>query len=131
MAKDTGIAPWRYTHKETAEVFKEVISSHYEQGYGARRISLILSVTRPAHTENTGKGSRYRRNETLVHVAVYPNIIRDFIPVSLNRGWVSDITYITLWQDEYSHVFCYLSLILDACTEEIAGWLIPSFIQQK
>ena len=54
----------------------------------------------------------------------YPNVIKGFIPSRPNRLWVSDITYITIWIDEYHYVFCYLSLILDAYTEEIVGWSI-------
>ena len=57
-------------------------------------------------------------------LAVYPNLIKDFIPTSLNQLWVSDITYITIWLDEYAYIFCYLSLILDAYTEEIVGWSV-------
>ena len=55
---------------------------------------------------------------------VYPNIIKDFIPTSSNQLWVSDITYITIWQNEYTYVFCYLSLILDAYSKEIVGWSV-------
>lgn len=54
----------------------------------------------------------------------YPNIIKDLIPSRPNQLWVSDITYITIWIDEYNYVFCYLSLILDAYTEEIIGWSV-------
>jgi transposase InsO family protein len=60
---------------------------------------------------------------------VYPNIIRDLIPDAPNRLWVSDITYITLWLDEYTYVFCYLSLILDAYTEGIVGWSVGSTLE--
>ena len=54
----------------------------------------------------------------------YPNLIREFIPTALNRLWVSDITYITVWLSETSYVFCYLSLVMDAYTEEIIGWSV-------
>lgn len=54
----------------------------------------------------------------------YPNIVRDLIPTKANQLWVSDITYITVWLDEYHYAFCYLSLILDAYTEEIVGWSV-------
>jgi transposase InsO family protein len=60
---------------------------------------------------------------------VYPNIIKDFIPAAPNRLWVSDITYITLWPDECTYIFCYLSLILDAYTEEIVGWSVGSTLE--
>jgi transposase InsO family protein len=37
---------------------------------------------------------------------------------------VSDITYIVIWLDATHYCFCYLSLILDAYTEEIVGWSV-------
>ena len=54
----------------------------------------------------------------------YPNIIKDLIPSKANQLWVSDMTYITIWLDEYHYVFCYLSLVMDAYTEEIVGWSV-------
>jgi transposase InsO family protein len=60
---------------------------------------------------------------------VYPNIIVDYIPSAPNRLWVSDITYIIIWLDKYTYVFCYLSLILDAYTEEIVGWSVGSTLE--
>jgi len=71
--------------------------------------------------------SRVRKAKTTdsTHgLPLYPNIIRDFIPSASNQLWVSDITYITIWLNEYTYVFCYLSLILDAYTEEIVGWSV-------
>jgi len=60
---------------------------------------------------------------------LYPNIVRDFIPTSVNQLWVSDITYVTIWLDAYTYVFCYLSLILDAYTEETVGWNVESTLE--
>jgi transposase InsO family protein len=54
----------------------------------------------------------------------YPNLIRDFIPTARDQLWVSDITYITVWLSETSYIFCYLSLVMDAYTEEIIGWSV-------
>ena len=71
--------------------------------------------------------SRVRRPRTTdsTHgLPVYPNIIRNFIPDAPEQLWVSDITYITMWLDEETYIFCYLSLILDAYTEEIVGWSV-------
>jgi transposase InsO family protein len=70
-----------------------------------------------------------RTTDSTHGLPVYPNIIRDFIPAAPNRLWVSDITYITLWPDEYTYVFCYLSLLLDAYTEEIVGWSVSSTLK--
>ena len=65
-----------------------------------------------------------RTTDSTHGLPVYPNLIRDFIPTAPNQLWVSDITYITLWLDETHYCFCYLSLILDAYTEEIVGWSV-------
>jgi putative transposase len=47
----------------------------------------------------------------------YPNLIREFIPKSINQLWVSDITY---WKiNEYTHL--YISLITDAYSRKIVG----------
>ncbi len=50
------------------------------------------------------------------------NLIKSFIPTRPNELWVSDITYIPLEQKDGKHTFCYLSLVLDAYTEQIKGW---------
>jgi transposase InsO family protein len=62
---------------------------------------------------------------------VYPNLIRAFIPSAPNQLWVSDITYIELWSDDKNYQFCYLSLILDAYTEEIVGWCVGNTLETK
>ncbi len=55
---------------------------------------------------------------------VCPNLVKEFIPTAPNQLWVSDITYIPIWLNETRYSFCYLSIILDAYTEEIVGWAI-------
>lgn len=59
----------------------------------------------------------------------YPNLIKDFIPAAPDRLWVSDITYVVVWPDASHYTFCYLSLILDAYTEEIVGWSVGSTLE--
>lgn len=65
-----------------------------------------------------------RTTDSTHGLPVFPNLIRDYIPLCSNRLWVSDITYIPIWPDEDSYIFCYLSLILDAYTKEIVGWSV-------
>ena len=60
---------------------------------------------------------------------VYPNLIKEFIPTAPNQLWVSDITYIPVWLNETQYSFCYLSMILDAYTEEIVGWAIARYVE--
>ncbi len=75
-------------------------------------LKVRLKVRKPRTTDSTHG------------LPTFPNIIKDFIPTAPNQLWVSDITYITIWLDEYTYIFCYLSLILDAYTEEIIGWSV-------
>ena len=50
-----------------------------------------------------------------------PDQTKSLIVTRPNQLWVSNITYITIYPDEQHYYFCYLSLILDAYTEEIIG----------
>lgn len=65
-----------------------------------------------------------RTTDSTHGLPVYPNLIKDYIPLAPNKLWVSDITYITIWLDDTHYAFCYLSLILDAYTKEIVGWSV-------
>lgn len=67
---------------------------------------------------------RPRTTDSTHGLPVYPNLIKDFIPTAPNQLWVSDITYIVIWLDETRYCFCYLSMILDAYSEEIVGWCV-------
>ena len=75
-------------------------------------LKVRLKVRKPRTTDSTHG------------LPTFPNIIKDYIPKAPKQLWVSDITYITIWLDEYTYIFCYLSLILDAYTEEIVGWSV-------
>lgn len=63
-----------------------------------------------------------RTTDSTHGLPTYPNLIKEYIPTSANQLWVSDITYIVIMDDDYRYHFCYLSMILDAYTEEIVGW---------
>ena len=65
-----------------------------------------------------------RTTDSTHGLPTYPNIVKDFVSNAANQLWVSDITYIVIMDDVYHYHFCYLSLILDAYTEEIVGWSV-------
>ena len=67
---------------------------------------------------------RPRTRDSTHGLPTYPNLIKHYIPDEANRLWVSDITYIVVMEDDCHYHFCYLSLILDAYTEEIVGWSV-------
>ena len=60
---------------------------------------------------------------------LYPNLIKTFIPAGPNQLWVSDITYIPIWIDDDDCRFCYLSLIMDAYSEEIMGYQVGATLE--
>ena len=62
---------------------------------------------------------------------VYPNLVFDFIPSSVNQLWVSDITYIPVWLGDREYAFCYLSLIMDAYSHEIIGWAVGATLETQ
>lgn len=54
----------------------------------------------------------------------YPNLIRDFAPISSNQLWVSDITY---WR--IKNGFTYISFITDAYSRKIVGYHLGDSLQ--
>ena len=84
--------------------FMDIINEH--------NLKVRLKVRKPRTTDSTHG------------LPTFPNLVKDFIPTKPNQLWVSDITYIVIWLDAYHYIFCYLSLILDAFTEEIIGWSV-------
>ena len=65
-----------------------------------------------------------RTTDSTHGLPTYPNLIKEYIPTAANQLWVSDITYIVIMDDDFHYHFCYLSMILDAYTEEIVGWSV-------
>ena len=65
-----------------------------------------------------------RTTDSTHGLPTYKNLVKDFIPTAANQLWVSDITYIVMSDGEAGYSFCYLSLVLDAYSEEIVGWSV-------
>ena len=113
-AKDPGIGGvklWRMYRRDFEgddpigrDRFVDIINEH--------NLKVRLKVRKPRTTDSSHG------------LPTYPNLVKDFIPTGPNQLWVSDITYVTIWVDHWHYIFCYLSLILDAYTEEIVGWSV-------
>lgn len=73
--------------------------------------------------------SKPRTTDSTHSLPTYPNLVKELIPTRPNQLWVSDITYIEIKAGKGSHYFCYLSLILDAYTEEIIGWKVGATLE--
>ncbi len=70
------------------------------------------------------KGRKPRTTNSRHGLPTFPNLTKDYLPSSPNELWVSDITYIPIFHSIHGFRFCYLSLVLDAYTEEVKGWSV-------
>lgn len=80
-----------------------------------RAFGMTLKRPKPRHTTNSNH--RYHK---------YKNLIRDYIPVSINQLWVSDITYIGMEKG-----CCYLNLVTDVFSRKIVGWSVAPTLEAK
>lgn len=72
-----------------------------------------------------------RTTDSTHGLPTYPNLIKPIIPTRPNQIWMGDITYIPIWISETEYRFCYLSMILDAYTEEVCGWSVGATLETK
>jgi putative transposase len=77
------------------------------------------------------KKRKPRTTDSTHGLRTYPNLIKYFIPTAPNQLWVSDITYITVFEDECNYRFYYLTLVMDAYTEEIKGYSLSDSLEAK
>ncbi|MFQ6927980.1 MAG: DDE-type integrase/transposase/recombinase [Parabacteroides merdae] len=55
----------------------------------------------------------------------YPNLIKDYDPLSANQLYVADITYVRNVEGR----FYYLSLLTDAYSRKIVGWALEDSLR--
>ena len=121
--KDRGIGGsklWRMYRKE----FGSEHSVGYNRFYDIiDRYGLKVRKRRcPTRTTDSGHG-----------LPLYPNLVKELIPVRPNQLWVSDITYMPVCLDAESgeYGFCYLSLVTDYYTKEIVGWCVGETLEAR
>lgn len=117
--KDPGIGGMKlwYMYQKEFQYDKPVGRDAFMTIIDANGLKVRMKIRKPRTTDSTHG------------LPLYPNLIRDFIPTAPNQLWVSDITYITTWLEDGAYCFCYLSLILDAYTEEIVGWSVGDTLE--
>ena len=67
---------------------------------------------------------RIKTTDSIHNFKKYGNLIKDYVPTSACRLWVSDITYLPVGEK-----FCYLSLITDAYSRKIVGWEVADTLK--
>ena len=108
-------------------------------GYGYRRVTRELGkrgyrvnhkrVARvmKAHDLSVKPRRRFVRTTDSDHdLPIFPNLYQNVIPVKPDLVWVADITYIRL-----ASGFCYLAVILDACSRKVIGYAISRHIDTQ
>ena len=72
------------------------------------------------------KGRKCRTTDSKHTYPRYPNLVKDLEISHPEQLWVSDITYIRLFQD-----FVYLAIIMDVFTRTIRGWCLSRTLDQE
>ncbi len=113
-AKDPGIGGKKlwYMYKRAFSGNSPMGRDRFEDVINANNLKVRKRIRKPRTTDSTHG------------LPVYKNLVKDFIPSAPNQLWVSDITYIPIWLSAERYTFSFLSLILDAYSEEIVGWSV-------
>jgi len=79
------------------------------------------------------KKRRARTTDSNHDLPLYPNLVKELIPVRPNQLWVSDITYMVIYVNARTgdYDFCYLSLVTDYYTKEIVGWCVGETLEAR
>ena len=79
------------------------------------------------------KKRRAKTTDSDHDLPLYPNMVKELIPLHPNQLWVSDITYMVIYLNAQTgeYDFCYLSLVTDYYTKEIIGWCVGETLEAK
>ncbi len=102
-------------------MYRQRFGEDYEYMVGRDKMETIIS----ANGLNVRISRKRPRTTDSSHgLPTYPNLVKELVPMRKNQLWVTDITYIPIWINEYEYFFCYLSMITDYYTKEIIGWYV-------
>ena len=79
------------------------------------------------------KRRRARTTDSSHDLPLYPNLVKELIPLRPNQLWVSDITYMVVYlsAERGDYDFCYLSLVTNYYTKEIIGWCVGETLEAR
>ena len=108
---------WKLTHD--APEYLPLGRDRFEDVVDKYGLKICHKIRKPKTTDSTHG------------LPTYPNLIKDFITIGPNQLWVSDITYIPIFKGDINYWFCYLSIIMDAYTEEIKGYCVGDSLETR
>lgn len=119
--KDHGIGGTKLWHmyKRRFARDKTIGRDGFEEVVNRNGLKVRNKVRKPRTTDSTHG------------LPTYGNLIKNFIPTGPNQLWVSDITYIMILEGDDNYWFCYLTIIMDAYTEEIKGYCVGDTLETR
>ena len=102
-------------------IYRARFGADYEYMVGRDKMEAIIAKN---HLNVRIPRRRPRTTDSRHGLPTYPDLRKDHLPTRKNQLWVTDITYIPVWQPDGSYTFCYLSMITDCYTKEIIAWYV-------
>lgn len=102
-------------------LYRERFGAGYEYMVGRDKMESIIARN---HLNVRTPRRKPRTTDSRHGLPTYPDLRRDLIPVRKDQLWVTDITYIPVWNADGSYYFCFLSMITDCYTKEIIAWYV-------
>jgi transposase InsO family protein len=107
----------------TRRVTHQLRRSPYELWVNRKRVRRIIAKKKLLLPV---KGRKCRTTDSQHTYPRYPNLVKDLEISHPEQVWVSDITYIRLFQD-----FVYLAIIIDVFPRSIRGWCLSRVLDQE
>ena len=107
-------------------MYRERFGADYEYMVGRDKMETIIARN---HLNVRIPRLRPRTTDSTHGLPTYPNLVKGLIPTRKNQLWVTDITYIPVWTNDYEYTFCYLSMITDYYTKEIIAWYVSKTME--
>ena len=103
------------------QIYRDRFGADYEYMVGRDKMEAIIAKH---HLHVRTPRRRPRTTDSRHGLPTYPDLRKNLIPIRKNQLWVTDITYIPIWNYDGSYTFCYLSMITDYYTKEIIAWYV-------
>jgi transposase InsO family protein len=108
----------------TRKLYEKLQPFMLEHGIKMGRDALFTLLA-ANHLQVRKRKRRIQTTQSFHWLRKYPNLIKNFIPITPNQLWVSDITYWKINHDK--HV--YISFITDAFSHKIVGYHVAETLE--